>query len=69
LGPKFEAAVADVVPVIKNVAPTPLLAVTDTVVVAVHVTAALENVKSVGEFKGCNVMVERATSNHSHPLL
>jgi hypothetical protein len=70
IGPKFEAAVADVVPVIKNVkAPTPLLAVTDTVVVAVHVTAALENVKSVGEFKGCNVMVERATSNHSHPLL
>jgi hypothetical protein len=53
------SAVADVVPVIKNVkAPTPLLAVTDTVVVvAVHVTAALENVKSVGEFKGCNVMV------------
>jgi hypothetical protein len=32
IGPKFEAAVPEVVPVIKNVkAPTPLLAVTDTV--------------------------------------
>jgi hypothetical protein len=52
IGPKFEAAVAEVVPVIKNVkAPTPLVAVTDTVVVvAVHVTA-LENVNPVGLFR------------------
>ena len=57
-GPNNDGFVVEVVPVIKNVkAPTPLVAVTDTVVVvAVHVTAKLENVKSVGLFKGAKTI-------------
>ena len=58
-GPNNDGFVPEVVPVIINVkAPTPLVAVTDTVVVvAVHVIAALAKVKSVGLLSGANVIV------------